>query len=182
MAREAIHLQLGILTLVDISPKLAIMQGNPKVIAALNEALKEELTAISQYFLHAEMCENWHYDKLGSYIKKQSIDEMKHAEVLIERILFLDATPNMTELMTLAVGRNVREQIESDLKLEIAAVAMYNRAIGIARDEGDNASRELFERLLKDEEAHVDWLEAQTHQIAELGYERYLSQQIGEEK
>jgi bacterioferritin len=164
------------------SLKLAVMQGNPKVIAALNEALKEELTAINQYFLHAEMCENWHYDKLGSFIKKQSIDEMKHAEMLIERILFLDATPNLTELMKLSVGQNVKEQIESDLKLEIEAVGLYNRAVQIARDERDNASRELFERLLKDEEAHVDWLEAQLHQIGEIGYERYLSQQIREEK
>ena len=158
------------------------MKGSKKVIAELNAALKEELTAINQYFLHAEMCENWHYDKLGDYIKKQSIDEMKHAEVLIERLLFLDATPNMTELMKLTVGRNVREQIEGDLKLEVEAVTMYNRAIQIARDEGDNASRVLFERLLKDEEDHVDWLEAQMHQIQELGYERYLSQQIREEK
>src|SRR5580700_5999674 len=124
------------------------MQGNPKVIAALNEALKEELTAINQYFLHAEMCENWHYNKLGGYIKKQSIDEMKHAETLIERILFLDATPTLTDPMQINVGKNVKEQIESDLKLEIGAVAMYNRAVQIARDEGDNASRELFERLL----------------------------------
>ncbi len=158
------------------------MLGNPKVIAALNEALKEELTAINQYFLHAEMCENWHYDKLGDYIKKQSIDEMKHAEVLIERILFLDATPNMTEPMTLTVGRNVKEQIEGDLKLEIEAVAMYNKAIQIARDAADDASRDLFARLLKNEEEHVDWLEAQLHQIKEIGYERYLSQQIREEK
>jgi bacterioferritin len=156
------------------------MQGNPKVIAALNEALTEELTAINQYFLHAEMCENWHYDILGDYIKKQSIDEMKHAEVLIERILFLDATPNMTEPMKLTVGRTVKEQIESDLKLEIEAVGMYNRAVQIARDEGDNTSRELFERLLKDEEDHVDWLEAQVHQMQEIGYERYLSRQIRE--
>lgn len=158
------------------------MRGNPKVIDMLNEALREELTAINQYFLHAEMCENWHYDKLGSYIKKQSIDEMKHAEVLIERLLFLDASPNLTELMKLTVGRNVKEQIESDLQLEVEAVSMYNRAIQISRDEGDNASRELFERLLKDEEAHVDWLEAQVHQINEIGYERYLSQQIRDEK
>jgi bacterioferritin len=158
------------------------MQGKPKVIAQLNEALKEELTAISQYFLHAEMCENWHYAKLGDYIKKQSVDEMKHAEALIERILFLDGVPNMTELMKLTVGANVKEQLESDLGLEIGAVGMYNRAIQICRDEGDNASRELFERLLKDEEAHVDWLEAQLHQIKEMGYERYLSQQIREEK
>jgi bacterioferritin len=158
------------------------MRGNPKVIEVLNEALREELTAINQYFLHAEMCENWHYDKLGDYIRKQSIDEMKHAEEIIERILFLDATPKMTEPMTLTVGKNVREQIESDLKLEIDAVTMYNRAVKISRDEGDNASRELFERLLKDEEEHVDWLEAQIFQIGEIGYERYLSQQIGEEE
>jgi bacterioferritin len=158
------------------------MKGNPKVIAALNEALKEELTAINQYFLHAEMCENWHYDRLGSYIKKQSIDEMKHAEELIERLLFLDATPNMTELMQLTIGKNVKEQLESDLKLEIAAVAQYNAAVRLAREEGDNASRELFERLLKDEEEHVDWLEAQLFQIQEIGYERYLSQQIREAK
>jgi bacterioferritin len=158
------------------------MQGNPKVIALLNEALKEELTAINQYFLHAEMCENWHYSKLGGYVRKQSIDEMKHAEALIERILFLDATPNMTELMKLTVGQNVREQLESDLKLEIDAVGLYNRASQVARDERDNASRELFDRILKDEEDHVDWLEAQLHQIHEIGYERYLSQQIREEK
>jgi bacterioferritin len=158
------------------------MQGNPKVIAELNSALKEELTAINQYFLHAEMCENWKYNKLGDFIKKQSIDEMKHAEALIERILFLDAIPNLTELMQLSVGKNVREQLESDLKLEIGAVAQYNAAIRVATDAGDNASRDLFERLLKDEEIHVDWLEAQIHQIKEIGYERYLSQQIREEK
>jgi bacterioferritin len=158
------------------------MKGNPKVIEALNEALHEELTAINQYFLHAEMCENWHYDRLGELIKKQSIGEMKHAEVLIERILFLDGTPNLTKHIDLTIGRNVKEQIESDLKLEVDAVAMYNRAIETARQERDNASRELFEHLLKDEEEHVDWLEAQIHQINELGYERYLSQQISEQE
>jgi bacterioferritin len=156
------------------------MKGNDKVIALLNEALHEELTAINQYFLHAEMCENWHYTRLGNYIKKQSIDEMKHAETLIERILFLDATPSMTEPMQLTIGKNVRDQLESDLKLEIAAVGMYNRAVQVCRDEADNASRELFERLLKDEEEHVDWLEAQLHQIGEIGYERYLSTQVKE--
>jgi bacterioferritin len=158
------------------------MRGNPKVIAELNAALKEELTAINQYFLHAEMCENWKYSKLGDFIKKQSIDEMKHAELLIERILFLDGTPNLTELMQLNIGRNVKEQLESDYKLEVNAVAMYNASVRVARDENDNASRELFERLLRDEEMHVDWLEAQLHQIKEMGYERYLSQQIREEK
>ena len=154
------------------------MQGNPKVIAKLNEALKEELTAINQYFLHAEMCENWHYDKLGSFIRKQSIDEMKHAEEIIERILFLDGTPNMTELMQLNIGQNVKAQLENDLKLEVNAVHMYNEAVELARNAGDNASRELFERLLRDEEQHVDWLEAQLFQIKDMGYERYLSQQI----
>ncbi len=158
------------------------MEGNPEVIQLLNDALKEELTAINQYFLHAEMCENWHYDKLGAYIKKQSVDEMRHAEALIERILFLDGTPNLTELMKLTVGQNVKAQLESDLKLEVSAVATYNHAVQVAREKSDNASRELFERLLKDEEGHVDWLEAQLHQIREMGYERYLSQQIREEK
>ena len=158
------------------------MKGNAKVIAKLQEALKEELTAINQYFLHAEMCENWRYSKLGDYIKKQSIDEMKHAEKIIERMLFLDAMPNMSELMTLHVGQNVRAQLENDLKLEVAAVRMYNEAVKVSQEEGDNASRELFELLLKDEEQHVDWLEAQLHQISEMGYERYLTQQIREEK
>ncbi len=156
------------------------MKGNPKVIAHLQEALHEELVAINQYFLHAEMCENWKYEKLSRYIKKQSIDEMKHAEALIERILFLDGTPSLTDPMQINVGPNVRAQIESDLKLEVEAVAMYNRSVEVARVEGDNASRELFEKLLKDEEEHVDWLEAQVHQMNEIGYERYLSQQIRE--
>jgi bacterioferritin len=156
------------------------MQGDPKVIEQLNSALKEELQAINQYFLHAEMCENWGYERLSEYIKKQSIDEMKHAEALIERILFLDGTPNMKEPMTLTIGRNVREQIKSDLDLEVHAVKMYNNAVNIAREASDNASRELFERLVKDEEEHVDWLEAQVHLIEEIGYERYLSEQIRE--
>ena len=152
------------------------MRGNPQVIAQLNMALKEELTAINQYFLHAEMCHNWGYHGLGAFIKKQSIDEMKHAEALIERILFLDATPAM-EYMELNVGGNVKGQLEADLQLETNAVAMYNKAIQIAREAGDDHSRELFSTLLKDEEEHVDWLEAQLHQIKEMGYERYLSNQ-----
>ncbi len=158
------------------------MKGNSKVLAALQEALHEELIAINQYFLHAEMCENWHYEKLGDFIKKQSIDEMKHAEALIERILFLDDTPNLTQPMQLTVGKNVKAQIESDLALEVSAVALYNGAIETARENSDNGSRELFERLLRDEEEHVDWLEAQLYQIQEVGYERYLSQQVREEK
>ena len=152
------------------------MRGNAQVIAQLNQALKEELTAINQYFLHAEMCHNWGYHRLGDYIRKQSIDEMKHAEELIERLLFLDATPKM-EYMELNVGANVKEQLEGDLQLEVNAVAMYNKAIQVSREAGDDTSRDLFSKLLRDEEEHVDWLEAQLHQIKEMGYERYLSNQ-----
>jgi len=155
------------------------MRGSPKVIAELNKALREELTAINQYFLHAEMCENWGYDRLSEYIKKQSIGEMKHAESLIERILFLDGIPSMQPL-ELTVGKNVQEMVQSDLDLELSAVKAYNAAIQIAVAERDNGSRDLLVVLLKDEEDHVDWLEAQMHQIKELGYERYLSMQMGE--
>ena len=157
------------------------MKGSPKVIEELNKALREELTAINQYFLHAEMCENWGYEKLSEYIKKQSIGEMKHAEALMERILFLDATPTMKPL-ELTVGRNVQEMLQSDLDLELGAVKDYNAAIHVAVAEKDNGSRDLFVTLLKDEEDHVDWLEAQVHQIKELGYERYLSMQMGDEE
>jgi bacterioferritin len=155
------------------------MKGKPKVLAELNKALREELTAINQYFLHAEMCESWGYKKLSAYIKKQSIDEMKHAEKLIERILFLDDSPSM-EPLKLTVGSTVRNVFESDLKLEISAVAQYNDAVRIATEEKDNGTRDLFVALLKDEEEHVDWLEAQLHQIKEMGYERYLTMQVGD--
>ncbi len=155
------------------------MKGNPKVIEQLNMALRDELTAINQYFLHAEMAENWGYDKYSRNIKKQSIDEMKHAESLMERILFLDGTPSM-EPMSLTIGMSVREMIESDLKLELGAVASYNEAIKISVESSDNGSRDLFVRLLKDEEGHVDWLEAQIHKIKEIGYERYLITQTSD--
>ncbi|MBS1842707.1 MAG: bacterioferritin [Acidobacteria bacterium] len=155
------------------------MKGSPKVLDELNKALRDELTAINQYFLHAEMCENWGYDRLSEYIKKQSIGEMKHAEALMERILFLDGVPNMQPLQ-LTIGKNVKDMIQSDLDLEVNAVKMYNAAIQIAVAEKDNGSRDLFVLLLKDEEQHADWLEAQIHQIKELGYERYLTMQMGE--
>ena len=157
------------------------MKGNPKVIEELNKALREELTAISQYFLHAEMCENWGYERLSDYIKKQSIGEMKHAEKLIERVLFLDGTPNMKPL-ELKVGGGVKQMLESDLALEIAAVQQYNEAVRIATEQKDNGSRDLFVALLKDEEDHADWLESQLHLIKEVGYERYLSLQMGEQE
>jgi bacterioferritin len=154
------------------------MKGNPEVITQLNLALREELTAINQYFMHAEMCHSWGYHKLGAFIKKQSIDEMKHAEKLMERILFLDATPKM-EYLELNVGGTVKAQLENDLKLELGAVEMYNRAVKISREQGDDQSRDLFSFLLKDEEMHVDWLEAQVQQIKDMGYEMYLSLQAG---
>ena len=157
------------------------MKGNPKVIAVLNEALQEELLAINQYFLHSEMCENWKYEALSKFIKKQSIDEMKHAEKLIERILFLDATPTLTGPAQLKIGKTVKEQIASDLELELGAVKLYNKAINVARAENDNATAEFFQKILKDEEDHVDWLESQLHLIDEIGYERYLSMQMGKE-
>jgi bacterioferritin len=157
------------------------MKGNSKVIAALNEALQEELLAINQYFLHAEMCENWKYEALAKFIKKQSIDEMKHAEKLLERILFLDGSPSVTGPASLKIGKTVKEQLANDLALELGAVKMYNHSVKLSRDEGDNASAELFAKLLADEEEHVDWLEAQLHLIEEIGYERYLSRQLGED-
>lgn len=155
------------------------MKGNEKVLAELGKALREELTAINQYFLHAEMCENWGYKRLSAFIKKQSIGEMKHAEVLMERILFLDGIPAMDPL-SLTIGKNVKQMLEADLELEVAAVKQYNEAVATATAEKDNGSRDLLVKLLKDEEEHVDWLEAQLHQIEELGYERYLSLQMGE--
>jgi bacterioferritin len=157
------------------------MRGNEKIIAHLNEVLKAELTAINQYFLHAEMCENWGYEKLANYGRKESIDEMRHAEKCMERILFLDATPTMTELFPLHIGQNVKEQLQNDLNLELEAIPRLNNAIKTAVEVGDNGSRDLFESILVDEEHHVDFLEAQLHLIGEMGYENYLAQQLKKE-
>jgi bacterioferritin len=154
------------------------MQGNQNVIAVLNDGLKMELTAVSQYFLHAEMCHNWGYDRLYAAAKKHAMEEMKHAEHLIERILFLEGAPSMAELNPLKIGATPKAQLDNDLAIELNAVAAYNAAIKVCADAGDAASRELFEQLLHDEEAHVDFFEAQLHQAAEIGLERYLSQQI----
>ena len=154
------------------------MQGNEQVIAHLNEVLKAELTAINQYFLHAEMMENWGYTKLANYTKKESIDEMRHAEAVMERILYLEGAPGMTELFALHIGKTVKEQLTNDLALELEALPRLNKAIKTATEVGDNGSRELFEKILVDEEHHVDWLEAQLHLIAEVGEANYLAQQI----
>ncbi len=154
------------------------MRGNETVIGYLNEVLKAELTAINQYFLHAEMCENWGYKRLGAYGKKESVDEMKHAEALIERILFLEGAPAMSELFPLSIGADVKAQMANDLSLEIEAVARLNKAIQAAVAAGDNGSRDLFEKILTDEEHHIDWLEAQLHAIGEIGLKNYLAEQM----
>ena len=154
------------------------MRGNDKVLAELGEALKAELTAINQYFLHSKMCDNWGYFRLGEYYRKESIDEMVHAEKLMERIIFLEGTPNMSDIGTINVGKNVKAQFENDLKLEMRAVKQLNGAIDISSEIGDNTSRALFEEILKDEEHHVDYLEGQLHAIEEMGLQNYLALQL----
>jgi len=158
------------------------MKGKPAVLEVLSQMLKEELGAISQYFLHAEMCENWGYERLSDLIKKQSIGEMKHAEILIERILFLEGLPNMGDLPKLTIGKTVKEQLQNDLALEVSAVAEYNQAVATCQKAGDNATADLLKELLKDEEEHVDFLETQLGLIKDLGVENYLIEQMGEEK
>lgn len=158
------------------------MKGKPAVLEALSRMLKEELGAISQYFLHAEMCENWGYERLSELIKKQSIGEMKHAEILIERILFLEGVPNMGDLPKLNIGKDVRQQIQNDLDLELSAVTEYNEAVAACQRAGDNASADLLKEILKDEEEHVDFLETQLGLIKDLGLENYLVEQMGEEE
>jgi bacterioferritin len=156
------------------------MEGDAKIIEALNDVLTAELTAINQYFVHAKMCENWGYRRLASKKREESIEEMKHADDVIERILFLDGVPNMQRLNPVRVGEEPVEQHKLDLELELEAVERVNKAIALARDAGDNGTRELFERILKEEEDSVDWLEAQLHLVDEVGRERYLAEQINE--
>jgi bacterioferritin len=155
------------------------MKGNSKVLEVLNDALSEELTAINQYMLHSEMCESWGYDKLSALIKKQSMDEMKHAEHIIERILFLEGMPNLSKYRKLNIGGAVPEMIDNDLRLELDAVAMYNKLIGVAIEAHDNGTAELLKKLLKDEEGHVDSLEEQQTLIKEIGLQNYLAAQVG---
>lgn len=158
------------------------MKGDPKVLEYLQEVLTAELTAINQYFLHAEMLENWGYERLAKITKKESIEEMRHAEALLHRMLYLDGTPNMARLFDLHIGQNVKQMFQNDLELEYQAVPRLNKAINAAVEAGDNGSRDLFESILKDEEHHIDFLEAQLHMIQEMGYENYLAQQIKEEE
>jgi bacterioferritin len=155
-------------------------RGDSEVLEALNEILTAELTAINQYFVHAKMCANWGYERLAKKKREESIGEMKDADRLIERILYLQGTPNLQRLFPVRVGENPIEQHELDLALELAAVERYNRAIALAQSKGDAGTRELLEHHLVDEEKSVDWLESQLHVVREIGRERYLAEQLDE--
>jgi bacterioferritin len=158
------------------------MRGNEKVIEQLNAALSAELTAIVQYMVQAEMCHNWGYDRLGELTKKRAIEEMRHAEGLIERIIFLDGTPEVKVGLRPQIGANVKEHLEIDLKDEIEASEQYNNAAKICVAAADDGSRALFEKMIQDEERHVDFLEAQLHSIQEMGIANYLSEQLKDGK
>jgi bacterioferritin len=154
------------------------MKGNEQVLNVLNQVLRKELTGINQYFLHAKMCQNWGYERLYKHVREESIEEMKHASAVMERILFLEGTPNMSGYDKIIVGTTVKQQLESDLALETAALAVLRPGIKTCIEVSDDASRELLEHILADEEHHVDWIEAQLHKIEEVGYQNYLAQQI----
>lgn len=158
------------------------MRGDPQIIEALNEILTAELTAINQYFIHSRMCRNWGYPRLAKKKYDESIDEMKDADKIIERILFLEGVPNMQRLQPVRVGEDPIEQHRLDLAMETDAVQRYNRAIELARDRGDNGTRALLEHNLRGEEHSLDWLEAQLHVVSQVGKERYLAEQLGDDE
>src|SRR6202035_3215021 len=163
------------------SPRRTV-KGDPKVIAILNEVLKAQLTAINQYFLHAEMCENWGYERMAKHTRKESIEEMTHAEKLMERILLLDGTPNMSDYFKINIGQSLEDQLKNDLQLEYDAVKRLNDGVETCVKAGDNGSRELLEKILLDEEHHIDWLEGQLHAIGEMSIGNYLAQQLHDDK
>src|SRR5262245_23904858 len=154
------------------------MKGNDDILRLLNDLLTNELTAINQYFVHAKMCANWGYDRLAHKVRAESIDEMKHADLVISRILFLEGVPNLQRLGKLHVGETVKEQLESDLALEHAGIKFLNEGIATSRQLGDNGTEELFTKILVAEEEHTDWLETQLELIRQLGEQHYLAQQI----
>jgi bacterioferritin len=154
------------------------MKGSPEVIKVLNEVLRKELTGINQYLVHSKMCRNWGYEVLAGVHWKESVDEMKHANSLVERILFLEGVPNVAAYDKISVGATVKQQLENDLGLEQAALTVLKPGIKTCLDAHDDASRELLEHIVVDEEHHIDWIESQFHQIKEVGYENYLAQRI----
>jgi len=154
------------------------MKGNEKILDKLNDLLSDELTAINQYMVHAEMCENWRYERLGKVIEKRAITEMKHAEKLIARILFLEGCPIVSSLKKICIGASVDKQHQNDLGAENDAVKSYNDGIRLAVEVGDNGTRELLGSILTEEEDHVDWIEAQLDQIRQVGLQGYLGEQI----
>ena len=156
------------------------MKGNDQIIEALNGVLTAELTAINQYFVHHKMCENWGYQKLSKKKYEEAVEEMKDADKVIERTLYLDGVPNMQRLSPIRVGEDPVEQHKLDLALETDAIERLNKAIALCREKGDNGTRELLEGILKGEEESADWLEAQLHIVEEIGKERYLAEQIHE--
>jgi bacterioferritin len=155
------------------------MKGNEKVIEKLNVQLADELTAINQYMVHSEMCANWGYERLHDAIEKRAITEMKHAETLIARILFLEGRPIVSKMNPLFIGAEVESQLKNDLKAEEGAIHGYNEAIRVAVEAGDFGTRQLFGAILQDEEEHLDWIEAQLDQISQIGIQNYLTEQIG---
>jgi bacterioferritin len=157
------------------------MKGNAKVISVLNDLLADELTAINQYMVHSEMCDNWGYARLHKAVEKRAIDEMKHAEKLIGRILFLEGRPVVSKLNRVQIGAEVPKQIENDWHAEEGAIKAYNAGIALCVQVGDNGTRELLESILKDEEAHIDWLEAQGDQIRQMGVSTYLVEQVDDD-
>ena len=156
------------------------MKGNEEVLLLLNQLLTNELTAINQYFIHAKMCENWGFERLAHKLRAESIDEMKHADEIIGRILFLEGVPNLQRYHKLHVGETVKEQLESDLQLEYAAIAFLNQGIKASREAGDNTTEDLMTRILVSEEAHTDWIETQLELIRQVGEQMYLAQQMKE--
>lgn len=154
------------------------MKGDKQVIALLNDVLTAELTAVNQYFLHARLCDHWGYERLYEKVRKESIEEMKHADALIERILFLEGLPNLQKLGKIDVGQTVPEQFRLDLQVEYEAVKRLNDGIEAARSAGDNGTRDLLEKMLREEEQHADWLETQQEAIKQMGLEPYLAEQL----
>jgi bacterioferritin len=156
------------------------MQAKPGVIDFLNRILTNELTAINQYFMHAEMCKNWGFERLGQHLYKLSIGEMKDAQHLIQHILYLDGMPNLQRLGNVRVGETAHEDLQIDLQLEVDAVSLLNEAVGHCAQVGDFTTRNILEEMVRDEETHVDWIETQLETIRQIGIENYLAQQLSE--